>query len=315
MNALKTLTVTLAVLALLLGISPSLTQFWFFSFIGGMRVHIASVALCLAILSVALDRSIWTTGLFFIAIVFALWVWHLHQTTLQPSQQPAENTRALKFIEFNILGDNKSGAEIADWLIRQDADIVYTLESEPLRPYLDALSKTYPYRAGCGELVSNCDLMMMSKYPLENPKVMSLGKLGYNRYIRAGIDVGGARATFVAMHLTKPYYEDLHAEQLRRAEGYLKNEEGPLVLAGDFNSSLLSPDILTFLKDTNLRAFDHERRTWPVEAPAIGLPIDHILVRAPAHIGSLKRIPDNMGSNHYGLIALISLPETAENAP
>ncbi len=310
LSSLKTLAVTFASLALLLGVLPSLSQFWLFSFVGGMRVHIAVAAVCLSLIVLGLDRTLWSAIPLVASALLCLWVWHLHQSTVQPDARPDSNIRALKLIEFNILGYNQDGAEIADWLTDQNADVVYTLESGPLRPHLDALAKTYPYRVGCGELVKNCDLMMMSKYPLENPQVRNLGPLGAHRFIRAGININGARATFVAMHLTKPYYETMQLEQLNSVKRYLRDVDGPLILAGDFNSSLLSPYILNFLQTTGLRAFAHEPRTWPVEMPSIGLPIDHILVRQPAYIASVKRVRHNMGSNHFGLEALISLPVT-----
>ena len=43
----------------------------------------------------------------------------------------------------------------------------------------------------------------------------------------------------------------------------------------------------------------------PAGAPSIGLPIDHILVRPPAHIDTLTRMKDSLGSNHFGLIKVV----------
>nr|WP_272210085.1 endonuclease/exonuclease/phosphatase family protein [Marinicella sp. W31]MDC2875948.1 endonuclease/exonuclease/phosphatase family protein [Marinicella sp. W31] len=242
------------------------------------------------------------------SVLLCLWVWSIHQTISQPEPVSDGGGEMLKVIEFNILGSNRHGAEIARWLERENADLVYALESPPIVGEISALSDVYPYRAGCGELVSDCDLMVMSKYPLEDAGFRSMGAFSGDRFFHARIEINGSAVNIVAMHLTKPYFDALQRQELIVATRWIRGIEGPVILAGDFNSSLLSPDIQNFMMATGLRSYAREPRTWPVGAWSLGLPIDHVLVRPPVHIKSLRRVEDNMGSNHYGLAAEIVLP-------
>jgi endonuclease/exonuclease/phosphatase (EEP) superfamily protein YafD len=89
-----------------------------------------------------------------------------------------------------------------------------------------------------------------------------------------------------------------------------------MVLAGDFNASILTGDVRGFLKRTRLMTFQDEPNTIPVNAPAIGLAIDHVFVRDPLRINTLTRVPDPLGSNHFGLIAdLVLIDPTASYPP
>ncbi|QQM30481.1 endonuclease/exonuclease/phosphatase family protein [Martelella lutilitoris] len=297
-----------AVLALMLGVLPLLSHAWPFVFFGGMRLHIVIAAVVFSLAFLALVRSPWSAMPLLAALWMATWVGWLHYGLVQPGRDADQPHVTLKLIEFNMLHSNRNGAAIADWLEAQDADIVYALESNPIWRHLDTLSETYPYCAGCARAGFGDDLLVLSKFPLQDVSTMSLGKLASNRFIRSRIDVEGRQVTLVAMHLTKPYFDDLQQEELALARRLLRTVEGPVILGGDFNSSLLSPDIQAFAKSTGLRSHAHEPRTWPVSAPSIGLPIDHILVRPPAHIDTLARMEESLGSNHFGLIAEISVP-------
>ncbi len=48
---------------------------------------------------------------------------------------------------------------------------------------------------------------------------------------------------------------------------------------------------------------------------ALGIAIDHIFARAPLHLTSLKRLKDNLGSNHSGLVADFVLDKDGETSP
>ena len=47
--------------------------------------------------------------------------------------------------------------------------------------------------------------------------------------------------------------------------------------------------------------------TWPVEAGALGVPIDNLLTRSGAVIESIATLPDTFGSNHRGLRAQVAI--------
>ncbi|MFB2606645.1 endonuclease/exonuclease/phosphatase family protein, partial [Rhizobium phaseoli] len=85
-------------------------------------------------------------------------------------------------------------------------------------------------------------------------------------------------------------------------------------LSGDFNSSAIAPSIQGLLRDQKLKTLAPEPATWPIAAGAFGIAIDHIFARAPLRLISLKRLDDNLGSNHSGLIAEFALDEETSPA-
>jgi endonuclease/exonuclease/phosphatase (EEP) superfamily protein YafD len=101
-------------------------------------------------------------------------------------------------------------------------------------------------------------------------------------------------------------------EDLAKALGSI---DGPLVLSGDFNSSAIAPSIQAFLREQKLKTITPEPATWPIGAGALGIAIDHIFARAPLHLTSLKRLNDNLGSNHSGLVADFVLDKDGETSP
>lgn len=81
---------------------------------------------------------------------------------------------------------------------------------------------------------------------------------------------------------------------------------GPVVVAGDFNATPLTPIFNDFLKIADITASRFYVPTFPSKLKWFGIPIDHILVR---HI-RVKRINalPAIGSDHRPLKAALLLP-------
>ncbi|WP_051558986.1 endonuclease/exonuclease/phosphatase family protein [Allorhizobium undicola] len=215
----------------------------------------------------------------------------------------------LKVMSFNVLGDNlENGRAIAEMIRASGADIAYVMEAEPVGQHLDRLTDIYPYRIGCGIHTDTCDLMLLSKYPLTNIYVGTLSDLRRDRFAMAKISVHGAPLRLVAAHLSKPYFDDYHIEETDELADVLEDFDGPLLLAGDFNASILAPDMQNLLARTGLTTAGIEPATWPIAAGRLGVAIDHIFIRQPLAAEKLERLPSAMGSNHYGLMAELLLP-------
>jgi endonuclease/exonuclease/phosphatase (EEP) superfamily protein YafD len=142
-----------------------------------------------------------------------------------------------------------------------------------------------------------------------------MGSLRKNRLVISSVDFGGETINLVSAHLTKPYFDDFQMAELEDLGKVLGSIDGPLVLSGDFNSSVIAPSIQGFLREQKLKTIVPEPATWPVAAGALGIAIDHIFARTPLHLRSLKRLDDNLGSNHAGLIAEFVLDKGGETSP
>lgn len=285
------------------------TDFWLLSFFFSLQPQLGVVAALGALACLVLRRSTFAYGLLAVSLLLcghALW---MQREFLPPASGDvaAEATR-FRVLSFNMLGNNHSNVgRIIDMVNASGADVAYLMESAPLLHHLDALSTAYPYRIGCGILAEECDLMILSKHPIENPEYLSLSDLRSNRFAMATVHIGGHAVQLAAIHLTKPYFDDYHTTELRRAGAALRKRGGPVVIGGDFNSDTIAPDMQAFLRRHALQATGPEPATWPVAAGIFGIPIDHIYVSKDIVPLSLARLADHYGSNHYGLIADLAL--------
>lgn len=285
--------------------SRYLHNFWYFSPFQSAQTHFGLLAAILALASFFLHRN--KPILILVALALALAIWpavRVHQLADMASGGEAAGKPTLRLMSFNILGDNyENGQAVQEAILTSGADVAVILEAPPMRSRLDALSQIYPYRIGCGVLTENCDLMVLSRLPLENPSLGSLSELRAERYMQASVTLEGRKINVVAAHLSKAWFDDFHGEELWQLMHRIETLDGPLVLAGDFNASSLAADMSWFLRGTGLHRAPMEPATWPVELGSFGIAIDHVYARAPMRLSRLERLPDSLGSNHYGLIA------------
>ena len=291
-------------------------DFWGPAFIFSLQLHAGVAMVLLALFCFALRPGAFAVTLagasLFVLCHGILMVWN----SLPPARAAeAAGGQNLRVLSFNILGENlENGGAITDYILQSGADLAYVMEAEPVGPHLDRLSKTYPYRIGCGEHTSTCDLLLLSKYPLEAIYVGNLSELRKDRFATARIHLGGATVNLVAAHISKPYFDSYHADELAGLGEALGKMEGPVLLAGDFNAATIAPDMQGLLKRSGMTTTGFEPATWPIDAGALGVSIDHIFIRQPLMAQKLSRIPSSFGSNHYGLIADLIMRPAALHA-
>lgn len=287
-----------------------ITDFWLLSFIYSFQLHIAVACMLGGIAVFILFRGrmpflimAWSAALFVHGAIM--------ERELSSKGNVAGNTETFRLLSFNIMQRNFRGAtQIRDLVLESGADAVFVMEAQPLLPFLGKLQETYPWRVGCGEGTPRCDLLVLSRHPLRNTAVHSLSDLRPDRFVTTVAEWKGKDINLAAIHLTKPYYDYYHDLELWNAQQILSRIGGPLILAGDFNSSGLAPDMQRFLRTMGMVSADRrEPATWPVRAGYFGIPIDHIYTRAPGFIPKLERIQDNLGSNHFGLVGDIAIPD------
>ena len=123
--------------------------------------------------------------------------------------------------------------------------------------------------------------------------------------------IAGETIHIVGAHMTKPYYDDVSEGEAYIMGGAIRRSDGPLVLAGDFNSAGWSHNIDRLARANMLVPGPAYPATWPVRLGPLGVPIDNMWTRGPLYIASIRALDDAMGSNHRGLIAELSLAEPA----
>jgi endonuclease/exonuclease/phosphatase (EEP) superfamily protein YafD len=278
------------------------SDLWLLAFFESLQTHFALACIIGALLAFLIKRH-WY-ALLLIAVGAALAIHSVVMLREHAAAAPAEDARpSYRLLSFNIDNDNfANGERIADLVIASKADVVEIFEAAPLLSQMSRIAQTYPYRIGCGVMTSDCDSLLLSKRPFLQQRIRSLSDLWRDRFILAAIDLDGQPVNFASAHLSKPYFDEFHNMELMVLYYILYFTKGPLILAGDFNASVIAPDMRDFLGRSNLRHVFPEPATWPIEAGAYGIGIDHVFARPPVELKSVKRIEDAMGSNHYGLI-------------
>jgi len=295
----------LATLALGILAARYVADSWILAFFDSLQTHISLVAIVLALIALVFKRHWYATFLALVGVALLVHSVIMLQEHAVPSFiAPAEaSVGSFRLLSFNIEDSNfENGGRIADLIIGSKADIVEIFEAGPIFSQMDRITQVYPYRIGCGVMTSDCDSLMLSKRPFQTQLMRSLGSLWDNRFILATIDMEGQPVNFASVHLSKPYFDAFHQIELDLLGSILGDVKGPLILAGDFNASVIVPDMRDFLAATGLRHAFPEPATWPIEAGAYGITIDHVFARAPLRLVSVKQIPDAMGSNHFGVM-------------
>ncbi|HWT56439.1 MAG TPA: endonuclease/exonuclease/phosphatase family protein [Rhizobium sp.] len=304
------LTVAIAIVSL-----RYVTNFWLLSFLYSFQVHFGVLFVAASLVILAVRRQIYGFVLLFVSLLLiAHGVIMLRE--FSEDGRGTDRPPLFRLMSFNIAIDNwKNSTAITDMVIASNADVVNLLEAKPLTFHLQQLFKAYPYHIGCDTGKDTCDTLVLSKRPFVNQQVVSMGSLRKNRLVISSVDFGGETINLVSAHLTKPYFDDFQMAELEDLAKVLGSIDGPVVLSGDFNSSSIAPSIQAFLRKQGLKTIVPEPATWPIAAGSLGIAIDHIFARAPLHLTSLKRLDDNLGSNHSGLIAEFVLDRDGKTAP
>lgn len=275
---------------------------WILAFFESLQTYFGIACIVAALLALIVRRH-WYAMLTLIAAlaITAHSIVMLYAHTAPPAAVAAQPSYRL--LSFNIDNDNFANSEkIGDLIVNSKADIVEIFEATPLLSQMARLTEVYPYRIGCGVMTEECDSLLLSKRPFLTQSMRSLSVLWQNRFIMATIDMDGHKVAFATAHLSKPYFDEFHDYELSILYHILHATKEPLLLAGDFNASVIEPDMQAFLGRSTLKHVFPEPATWPIETGPWGIAIDHVFARAPLQLKSVRQIPDAMGSNHYGLM-------------
>ena len=274
-----------------------------------LRFHIALVGLALPVmllLTGARWRALFMGLLVALSLGQGAMVIMAQQATRSPV--PGGDAPGFTLMSFNVLSSNRSGRELADYIIATAPDVAVIMEAPGIARYLPDLLKTFPYKLGC-ESSASCDLMMLSRTPFASSRVRLLYPLNRERLILGVTEIAGRKVNIVGMHLSKPYFDETAGIELGRIQNALIGLEGPTVVAGDFNAAAWSRSVARFAERAGLEPPPFYPATWPVRAGALGVPIDNVFSRGGAVIESISATPSAFGSNHLGLIAKVRLAE------
>lgn len=222
-----------------------------------------------------------------------------------------------------------------------DADVIalQEVEAELLAMLLGAGWVRESYTLGTdpgGKDVGDCGLLLLSRLPVREAALLSLGP--HKAVAAVVVETADGPATVAATHLSSDHSENGAARretELGRLAEALAGVEGEVLLLGDFNDGGDTPATALGLRDAWTEAYGPADRT-PTFDPAVnplaavssrsGRPgrLDRVLLRAEglrvdaaALLGD-SPAPDGLyPSDHYGVVADLSPgePEDAGRAP
>ncbi|MEG4204305.1 endonuclease/exonuclease/phosphatase family protein [Microcoleus sp. Pol7_A1] len=215
---------------------------------------------------------------------------------------PAQN---LRILHSNVLTNNRRYSEVISLVKAEQPDIAVFVEVNPSwAKELAVLSEIFPYSCRYQES-ERFGSAIYSKLPLNNPSVKAFSK--QRKSLLADVQFQGKIISLILAHPTVPIKQHSFIDRNQQLTGigeYAAQVKNPLIVVGDFNTTMWSPFYKNMVKTGNLR---NARSgfgilpTWPTFMPLAYIPIDHFLVSQ--EIGVLKiRTGRNVGSDHLPLI-------------
>lgn len=214
----------------------------------------------------------------------------------------------LRVLFFNAREENAAyGDRIVSAVLESGADVVVIAEGEAIHPALARLREAYAFVSPCA--VETCGLVVALRVPPERFWRLDLNPVWGKRYAVAELQTAsGARVHLAASHLMKPWLTGITESELGRLSAQYDWLPGPVVAVGDFNAAPWSLGMRRLLRQTGLRALRVPLPTWPARAGALGIPIDHVLVRDGVRVVRVRVFGARLNSNHRGFVAEIALP-------
>jgi endonuclease/exonuclease/phosphatase (EEP) superfamily protein YafD len=212
------------------------------------------------------------------------------------AQAPQHNLTVLNLNTWRAHGDV---GRIEQYLATAPADVVVLSEFDAGRSTLIAsLRDIYPYHVECtGE--PRCALALLSRLPLEASGSARIAD-GEPSFVWARINPGQqGSTTIIGTQLNRPTGNPWrHEVEMRELAQFVRHIDGPLVLAGNLNTSPWSRSFRALRLATGLSpagTLMPSWPAWPIALPQVAL--DHIFV-SPELAVSASGTGPAVGSDH-----------------
>ena len=215
---------------------------------------------------------------------------------------------SLTVLSLNTWHEHGDTRRIERYLATAPADVVVLSEFGPNKRHLLAnLKSAYPFQVDCADRWA-CSLALLSRLPFE---AAGVGRIALENaqasdmpdFVWAKV---GAGLTIVGTHLHRPSRDPwLHERQVSALARLVRNIDGPLILAGDLNSSPWSSAFRKLRAVTGLAPasiLTPSWPAWPLALPQVAL--DHILV-SPELAVTAAGTGQAVGSDHLPVWAQI----------
>jgi endonuclease/exonuclease/phosphatase (EEP) superfamily protein YafD len=217
-----------------------------------------------------------------------------------------------RLVSFNVWFRNPDMARTAQYIERSRADAVVLLElTPPQAQMLVPLLPSYPHYH---IEPSRMGAAVFTKWPVLSAESVPLAQGGAIA-ARLTLDWRGTPVNVLGVHLNWPLgprNSEFRKQELDALVRFSKAQQGPLLVAGDFNFTPWSEYFSDALEESGLhdaaRGFGLAR-SWPAQFAPVGIRIDHCLL-SPHWRSVATRIGPWLGSDHFPIVADMVLETT-----
>ncbi len=235
-------------------------------------------------------------------------------TARRPLPELPADTFHVRLFSANVYAGNQDPARYAEEIRRGGPDILFLREATPT--FLAALDGTgaieeLPHRV----VVPRTDpfaAVVASRWPLLTQDVVEVDRRPI--LVRATVDVGGVALRLFSVHVVAPVggSRQAWASELRAVADAVRAEQGPVLVAGDFNATWGNREFRRLL-DAGLSDAAAARgrpfqMTWPRDrrlVPPVAR-VDHVLTTARLAVTAVWT-GRGRGSDHRPVMAVIAV--------
>nr|WP_312295937.1 endonuclease/exonuclease/phosphatase family protein [Brevundimonas diminuta] len=230
-----------------------------------------------------------------------------------PEKGRAAGPETLTVYSANLWARNQDVAAIARSIEQADADVVMLIElGDAPAAQLDTILRAYPHRVSTPRKdrpSGAARSVIASRLPLH--RVRDADGQGLAALV-AQAETSLGPVSLIAVHMTRPWpFQHPYGQisQAQRLAGLRAGLEGPVVVAGDFNSVSSGRIGRQIKAETGLTPAPARPGTWPSALPAfLGITIDHVW-RSPDLALVERRLGQKTGSDHRPVIVRLSRAE------
>ena len=274
------------------------------------RLQYLAVSALLALVFAVVRRRGWFVLMLTITL---LDLWPVAPWYMPGRPAAAATDTQLKLMTANVWSGNRDTDRLLGLIRTEAPDLVFLQEvTGRWAAALDALADSYPYRYVVPRS-DNFGVALLARRPFLRVEAVETPGL-HRPSLRAEIDLGGRRVSFIGTHPMPPLGKDGFDARNRQLAAIAQLAAGidePVILAGDLNTTMWGSHYRRFVAASDL---EDARRgfgivpTWPVELPPAMIPIDHCLASQDFAVLDF-RAGAQFGSDHLPIIVSLALRE------
>lgn len=279
---------------------------WVFDVFSHFRMYylIAFILICLSSVVFKKWKEAGFSGVVVLLLLFSIVKFYL---PVDKTESPA----SLKVVSINLLSSNSEYQSVIEFVKKEDPDIIILQElNSKWQRELAQLNELYHVQKMIPR-PDNFGIGIMSRTPLHDIQEVDLSTVGVpSLFVSALFD--GKEFSILATHPLPPVgssYFKARNDQFDSLNTFVKGFEGEMLLIGDLNSTIFSPNFSRLMKNGRLR----DSRlgfgllpTWHAGNPLISVTLDHALV-TDGLIVSDRRTGKYIGSDHLPVIVAVAL--------